>query len=217
MREHVILLHGIWMRGFTLGLLARRLRAAGFEVSCYDYASVTRSPDEGVERVRRYLEALPDGTRVHLVGHSLGGLLALDLAGQGLGARLRLGRIVCLGTPLRGSAVARVLAGLLPLRWILGEARQRLCAGLDGLPPGAEVGQIAGRLPVGLGVLIPGLERPHDGTVAVRETLIDGLADHATVRTSHSGLLLSDQVARLVAAFLETGRFPAMPVAERVA
>lgn len=217
MHEHVILLHGIWMRGFTLSLLARRLRAAGFEVSSYDYASVTRSPDEGVARVRSYLDALPDDATVHLVGHSLGGLLALDLAAQGLGGQRRTGRLVCLGTPLRGSAVARVLAGLLPLRWTLGEARQRLCAGLEQLPDAVEVGQIAGRLPFGLGALVPGLERPHDGTVAVSETRMDGLADHAVVNTSHSGLLLSDQVAGLVAAFLRDGRFPARMQGQGVA
>jgi pimeloyl-ACP methyl ester carboxylesterase len=208
MHEHVILLHGIWMRGFTLGLLARRLRAAGREVSCYDYASVTQGPDEGVARVCRYLDALPDGTTVHLVGHSLGGLLALDVASRGVGERLRLGRILCLGTPLRGSAVARVLAGLLPLRWTLGEARDRLCTGLDSLPVGVDVGQIAGRLPFGLGALVPGLERPHDGTVAVAETTMDGLADHAVVNTSHTGLLLSDEVAGLAQAFLQDARFP---------
>lgn len=209
MQEHVVLLHGIWMRGFTLGLLARRLRGAGYEVSCYDYASVTRSPEEGVARVRHYLDGLPDGARVHLVGHSLGGLLALELASQGLGDRLGLGRVVCLGTPLRGSAVARVLAGLLPLRWTLGQARERLCAGISALPAAVEVGQVAGSLPFGLGALVPGLERPHDGTVAVTETRVEGLADHDVVSTSHIGLLVSDEVALRVVGFLRTGRFRA--------
>ncbi len=210
MHEHVILLHGIWMRGFTLGLLARRLRAAGYEVSCYDYASVTRSPEEGVARVHRYLDGLPDGTRLHLVGHSLGGLLALDVASQGVTDHLEMGRVVCLGTPLRGSAVARVLANLLPLRWTLGQACERLCSGASHLPEGVDVGQIAGSLPFGLGALVPGLERPHDGTVAVSETFMEGLADHATVSTSHTGLLLSDEVAQRVAGFLANGHFPAV-------
>ena len=40
MTEHVILLHGVWMRGLTLFSLARRLRAAGFSVDVFDYASV---------------------------------------------------------------------------------------------------------------------------------------------------------------------------------
>ncbi len=206
MTEQVVLLHGIWMRGFTLGLLARRLRAAGYEVSAYNYASVTRDPGECVAHVAGYLAALPPGP-VHLVGHSLGGLLSLALARSGHPRRV--GRVVCLGTPLRGSAVARVLSGWSPLRWTLGEAKALLCRGLEAWPEGVEVGMIAGRVPVGIGLLIPGLERPHDGTVAVAETRADGLTAHRVIATSHTGLLLSEEAARLTARFLAEGRFEA--------
>jgi hypothetical protein len=49
----------------------------------------------------------------------------------------------------------------------------------------------------------------HDGTVAVAETQLDGLADHVVVPASHSGLLFSEEVARQAAAFLREGRFGA--------
>ncbi len=203
MSQHVVLLHGIWLRGFTLGLLARRLREGGFETSSRDYASVTRSPEQSIDSVAEYLAALPPGP-VHLVGHSLGGLLALDLARRG---HLPVGsRIVCLGTPLRGSAVARLLAGLMPLRWTLGQARELLCQGLHDWPHEVPVAMVAGSLPVGFGLLVPGLERPHDGIVAVAETRAPQLAGHCCVAASHSGLLLSDAAARQVLAFLTEGR-----------
>lgn len=204
MTGQVVLLHGIWMRGFTLGLVARRLRALGYEVSNYNYASVTRSPGDSVAHVIEYLAALPPGP-VHLVGHSLGGLLSLEIARQG---HMRPGsRIVCLGTPLRGSAVARVLARWSPLRWTLGESRDLLCRGLDDWPEQVEVGMVAGSLPVGIGLLFPGLERPHDGTVAVAETRAGNLRDHRVVATSHTGLLISEQAAHLTARFLVDGGF----------
>lgn len=193
------------MRGFTLALLARRLRAAGHEVSAFDYASVTRSPEACSARVVEYIDTLPAGP-VHLVGHSLGGLLALDLARAG---HHRGGRVVCLGTPLHGSAVARVLAAWSPLRWTLGEARQWLCDGLACWPDGASVGMIAGSLPLGFGLLVPGLASPHDGTVSVAETRSERLDDHAVVSTSHSGLLLSDRAATMTAHFLAHGRLVA--------
>jgi pimeloyl-ACP methyl ester carboxylesterase len=203
MKDHVVLLHGIWMRGFTLALLARRLRTAGYEVSTFDYASVTHSPEACVARVVDYLKALPDRP-VHLVGHSLGGLIALELARAGHGRPG--GRVVCLGTPLNGSAVASVLAGWSPLRWTLGEARAWLCDGLACWPDGVDVGMVAGSLPLGFGLLVPGLASPHDGTVSVAETRDARLADHAVVSTSHSGLLLSDRVATMTAHFLGHGR-----------
>lgn len=204
MSEHVVLLHGIWMRGFTLALLGRRLRAAGYEVCGFDYASVTQSPDAGIASVIGYLDRLST-QRVHFVGHSLGGLMALELARAGHNRGD--GRIVCLGTPLNGSAVARVLAGLPPLRWTLGEARQWLCEGLACWPERATVGMIAGSLPIGFGALMSALTPPHDGTVSVAETRSERLADHAVVHTSHTGLLLSEHVAAMTARFLACGRF----------
>lgn len=206
MNGHVVLLHGIWMRGFTLALLARRLRSAGYEVSTFDYASVTRSPEACVARVVEYLASLPAGP-VHLVGHSLGGLIALELARAAHGQHG--GRVVCLGTPLSGSSVARVMSAWSPLRWTLGEARTWLCDGLACWPDGVDVGMVAGSLPLGFGLLVPGLASPHDGTVSVAETRDARLADHAVVSTSHSGLLLSDRVATMAAHFLAHGRLVA--------
>ena len=51
------------------------------------------------------------------------------------------------------------------------------------------------------------LNSPHDGTVAVEETRLPGIADHRTITTSHSGLLFSSEVADLTASFLRGGRF----------
>jgi hypothetical protein len=75
------------------------------------------------------------------------------------------------------------------------------------LPAGIDVGMIAGCVPRGLGGLFAGFRGDHDGTVAVAETRVPGLADHVVVRASHSGLLFSDAVARQAAHFLRHGRF----------
>ena len=204
MTEHVILLHGVWMRGLTLLSLARRLRTAGFSVDVFDYASVFGDADATCERLRtRMRESRAD--RVHLVGHSLGGIVALEATRK---ARdLPRGHIVCLGPPLRGSSVARVLSGLPGGRWLLGANRGALIDGVkrwDGRRP---VGVVAGKLPFGLGVSIGALAAPHDGTVAVEETRLGGLADHCTVAATHTGLLFSSTVAELTVGFLRNGRF----------
>jgi hypothetical protein len=48
---------------------------------------------------------------------------------------------------------------------------------------------------------------PNDGTVAVSETRLPGAKDHLCVAVSHSGLVLSGEVADQVAAFLGSGAF----------
>lgn len=56
--------------------------------------------------------------------------------------------------------------------------------------------------------MLPGrLPRPHDGTVAVRETLLPGLSAHRTLAVSHSGLIFSRAVAAQAIAFLRNGAF----------
>ncbi|MBX3726771.1 MAG: alpha/beta hydrolase [Xanthomonadales bacterium] len=210
MSPPVLLLHGIWMRGFTLALLARRLRARGHPVACLDYASVAGSPMRALDRIARRLATLADGSAVHLVGHSLGGLLAVQAACRdGLPAG---SRVLCLGTPLAGSAVARALAARRSLRWSLGGARDLLCRGAEGLPGQVPVAMVAGSLPMGFGALVPGLTGPHDGTVAVAETRHPGLAGHVVLRTSHSGLLLSPQVAGLASTWLAGQALPTAPL-----
>ena len=165
MTEHVILLHGLWMRGFALGMLHRRLIADGYRVHRFDYLSVASSQQRILARLQaRMSEYAPDP--VHLVGHSLGGLLALRAcldAGE-----LPPGRVVCLGSPLKGSAAARAFAA-----WgrggevLLGHNRDLLEQGFERWDGPREVGVIAGRLPLGLGAMLGHLDGEHDGTVAV--------------------------------------------------
>ncbi len=204
-REHVILLHGIWMRGITLLPLARRLRHAGYSVETIDYASVFRGIGPAVEALRERMRSADSGA-VHLVGHSLGSLVALEAARGVRG--LPKGRIVCIGSPLRGSAVARTLASVPGGRLLLGQSAPPLLSGLDAWKSARAVGVIAGRLPFGLGVTIGPLSAPHDGTVSVSETRLAGIADHVVVDASHTGLLFSGEVADLTVNFLRDARFP---------
>jgi pimeloyl-ACP methyl ester carboxylesterase len=204
MTEHVILLHGLWMRGIALQLLGRRLRRAGYAVETFDYASVFGGSDAAIARLRARLHAI-DADNVHLVGHSLGALVALEaVRGE---HELPLGRIVCLGPPLRGSAVARAVARVPGGRLLLGNGAERLLAGIAAWSEVRRVGVIAGRLPLGLGAWVGALTAPHDGTVSVEETRLPGIADHRTVAVSHTGLLFSAEVADFTIGFLRNGRF----------
>lgn len=201
----VVLLHGLWMKGFAMAMLHRRLREEGFRVHQFEYMSVAAPPEQAIDRLRRRIRDLAPGP-VHVVGHSLGGVLAL------LACRtddLPVGRIVCLGSPLNGSGAARGLSD----RWggdmLLGRSKELLEHGLDRWDGTCEVGMIAGRMPVGLGALVGDVGAEHDGSVGVDETRLPGLSAHCVLETSHTGMLVSADVARQVAVFLREGRFDA--------
>jgi pimeloyl-ACP methyl ester carboxylesterase len=206
-RPAVLLLHGLWMHRPALLPLAWRLRRAGFEVRTFGYASLAEREARVLQRLDAVIAAHPG---VHLVGHSLGGLYALAAASARPEA---VGRVLCLGTPIAGSAVAERVSARAP-RWaaaVLGHSRARVLAGVPAWPVGLQVGMLAGVLPRGLGQWSGALSPPHDGTVRLVETRVAGLADHRSVAVSHSGLLVSAEVAGMAAAFLRTGRFPRNP------
>lgn len=199
----VLLVHGLWMRGITMRWLATRLRSRGFEPRMFGYYSLLQDTDAVVARLA---DALRERPGTHVLAHSLGGLLALRAA-ERVGPR-GMGRIVCLGSPLAGSRAAATIAAKLPAgAQLVGHNRALLEAGVDHLPAGIEVGAIAGCVPHGLGGFVAHFDGEHDGSVAVAETRLPGLADHAVVRASHSGLLFSDAAVRQAAAFLREGRF----------
>jgi alpha-beta hydrolase superfamily lysophospholipase len=206
MDARVILIHGLWMRAFSLGLLRKRLVADGFAVDTFDYASVAGGPEPAIAQLRERLRAAPTIT-THLVGHSLGGLVALEALRNV--ADLPHGRVVCLGSPLRGSRAAQRLSAWPGGTWLVGRSLDLLRRGIADWDGSREVGVIAGRVPFGLGVLVDGLAHPHDGTVAVAETELPGIAAHTVVAATHTGLVFSDEVAQLTGHFLRHGRLPA--------
>lgn len=210
-QAQVVLLHGIWMRSPSLWWLERRLRAAGFDTARFDYASVFGAPAGAVDALRARLRNAGPGP-VHLVGHSLGGLVAIAACREA--GDLPAGRILCLGSPLAGSAAARAVDRWPGLRALAGGWREALLRGAGPLPEGREVGVVAGARSLGLGALLARLPRPHDGTVALAETRVEGLADHLAVDASHTGMLLDPAVAQAAARFLRSGRFsPTDPAA----
>jgi pimeloyl-ACP methyl ester carboxylesterase len=202
--DHVLLLHGLWMRGFTLIALRRKLEKAGFSVDLFDYASVMQDSSASIEKLLALTTRTTDRV-VHFVGHSLGGLLALHALQRQ--PKLIEGRVVCLGSPLRGSSAARALASFPGGSFLLGRSAELLHSGLDRWDGVQQVGAIAGRLPIGLGLAVGALSAPHDGTVSVEETQLPGLTDHCVVAATHTGLPFSDTAAQQTIAFLRDARF----------
>jgi len=204
-RTPVVLIHGIWMTGLEMRWLGGRLADCGFDPHYFHYPSLRVSPRYNARALAAYVRRL-GAQRVHLVAHSLGGILVLHLCDQF--RDLPPGRVVLLGSPVRGSGVARVLAESRMLHPLLGASHDE---GLDGrVPPwrGArELGTVAGTRGIGVGRVIGGLHGASDGTVAVAETRLEGAVDAIELPVSHMEMLFSGAVAEAVCRFLSSGRF----------
>jgi pimeloyl-ACP methyl ester carboxylesterase len=198
----VLLVHGLWMPAVAMQPLARRLSKAGFRTDLFGYDAVLRGPEAAIARL---VERLRDGPSRDIVAHSLGGLITLLALEREPALPVR--RVVCLGSPLCGSAAANGLSRHVVLGRTLGRSADVLGRGCGPWRGKAEVGVVAGRMPLGLGRVFAGFSGDSDGTVAVDETRLEGLADHVVVAASHSTMLVSTEVSAQVEAFLRTGRF----------
>jgi pimeloyl-ACP methyl ester carboxylesterase len=204
----VVYVHGLWMAGAEGLLLRRRLaRERGFDLRAFHYHSVSAPLGQIVEALRVMLEGLR-GEQVHLLGHSLGGLVILECL-----RRYRLerpGRVVLLGSPLLGSRTAARLGRIGLARALLGRAvcEQLLTPQTRQWASERELGVISGSMPLGFGRLVTlRFGEENDGTIAVSETHIPGARAYLTLPVSHLGLLLSARVAHEVGSFLQHGCF----------
>jgi len=203
----VVVVHGLWFNGLESLILRDRLRAAGFAPEPFRYHSMHVSLREAAEALAARLREI--GGPVHVVAHSLGGLVTCDAFASH--EDLPDGRVVLLGSPVRGARAAREVAA----RWyghaMLGPlavaelARERDAAWRSR----REVGVIAGSRSVGLGRVFADLPLPNDGTVCVDETDLAGAHSRLVLDVSHTGMLLSSAVVAATVQFLATGSFGA--------
>ena len=200
MTDEVVLVPGLWMPRAAMALIAARLRRAGFRTRYFTYSG--RDPlGPTLER----LAGLGRERPLHFVGHSLGGVLVFDLLQNQ--PNIAAGRVVLLGSPVRGCDTGRRLAARALGRWMLGGCAERWQEREARWQRPEALGVITGTRPLGLGRLLGALPGENDAVVRAEETIVEGMADRVLVRQGHSMLITSRDVAELVARFLRTGRF----------
>ncbi len=209
--ETVVVLHGLGRTNYSMQPLADRLAEANFQVHNLRYPSMNSTPEELVENLDGQLRACcPNAAPLHFVTHSLGGILVRAYLAERRPDSL--GRVVMLAPPNRGSELVDLLGDTSLFRWIMGPTAVELGTRKDSFPnrlppPDFELGVIAGTGSVNpLGSrLVPG---NNDGTVSVESTQLPGMKDFAQVSESHTFIMRSPEVAKLVIGFLRNGQFP---------
>ena len=200
-----VLIHGIWMNGWEMSVLRYRLSKAHYNAVQFSYPSVTKDLGANAQRLQEFLKSIDDDC-INMVAHSLGGLLIRKLFCDY--PEQRPGRIVTLGTPHRGSFVAKQMNRNIFGRVLFGKS---LRYGLLGdAPPwnsGYEIGVIAGDRSLGIGRFLTRLPKPNDGTVVLEETPLQGMTDYKVMPVNHIGLMFSKSVAEQVVVFLSQGAF----------
>ncbi|MBL9186050.1 MAG: alpha/beta fold hydrolase [Opitutaceae bacterium] len=216
--ETVVLLHGLGRTSWSMSALARELEQAGFRVVNPSYPWRSRTLEQlAADWLPAQLVKLPPTPRVHLVTHSMGGLLVRAWLREH-GAPPNLGRVVMLAPPNAGSEIPDAFGAAAPFRWLTGPSGPRLGTAPDALPatlgpwpaPAIDLGIIAGSgaSSATLGAAVPA---PHDGKVSVASTHLDGARDHLVLPFSHTWIAWQRETAAQVAHFLRTGRFAAQP------
>lgn len=207
----VVLLHGVWLPAGAMGGLGRRLRNIhGRTCHLFGYPSVRDDLDVNAARLSEFIEQIR-ADRIDIVGHSLGGIVALRMLARTAPTNVR--RVVCLGSPLLGSSAALVLCkhkwGKSLIGRSLATSAVDSCAEdwAPAVTTAYEVGVIAGQANVGFGRLFTSFSGENDGTVSVAETLLPGIRDHLVLPVGHTGMLFSRTVAEQAGCFLDNGRF----------
>jgi pimeloyl-ACP methyl ester carboxylesterase len=210
----VVLVHGLWTNRYVLFPWVWQFRRRGVHALAFGYPS-RGTIAENTRRLNAFIASLT-ATNVYLLGHSLGGVMVLNLladaavSGPGMPP---IPRAVLAGSPVAGSGsgAARRMARWPMGRWMAGGA----FAALENQPvfragtnlPATKIGVIAGTRPIGLGRLLGALPKPNDGAVTVAETRLGWAADAITMPLGHSEMLLSDRLIGQACTFFATGRF----------
>ncbi len=196
--ETVILVHGLWMWRWTWFFYKKFLGLKGYHVIVFGYSATGQPIERTVMKLVALVNSCESDT-VHLVGHSMGGLVSM----KSLPRINKSGKLVLIGSPINGSQVVKKLKKWGWHKYLLRHATQPLIEGVVNPQVFRKSQMIAGNLPYGVGQIIHRMQGESDGTVSVNETQADWIDQHKIIHSNHLGLLKNKQAKALTYAFLQ--------------
>ena len=204
-QQMVVVVHGLWLTGSAMTIVRSRFEHMGYQARSFSYPSVNADLSSNAAQLFAFVREL-DAEVIHLVGHSMGGLLSLQMLQEH--DEPRIGRVVLAGSPFQDIHAVRNLMQHPFTQSVVGKSiAQWLAQAKPDVTSRYQIGVIAGDRSVGLGRLITHLETPNDGTITVAETQVPGAKDSIVLHVSHSEMLISADVVHQAAHFLDTGQF----------
>lgn len=212
----VLVLHGLTRSRSSMMPLCKYLeKHGGYTTFNISYASSRNGIGRHAECLNRLIHNLDGIEEIHFVAHSLGNIVIRYYLGNHRGPDKRpdkrIKRIVMLGPPNQGSAIARRMKENVVFKTVWGASGQELAEDWDELEPhlaipNVEFGIIAGGKgnDKGMNPLIKGDD---DLVVAVKETRLAGARDFTIVPVIHTNLMKDETVMRYTLRFLQQGHF----------
>jgi triacylglycerol lipase len=181
----VILLHGLLASAGVFRPMRARLEAQGYCAASFSYAP-NRSIRTVAERLIRIVSIIPERVRVHLLGHSLGGIVARDYV-QNLGGHERVVQTVSLASPFYGVPYARRFP------WVVRDLRpgSALLERIRACPPHVKVPHLS---------IIAGRDR----MVPPENTRLPGAPHVVLPHSGHNTLLFDPEVIQILLDQLKT-------------
>ncbi|MEO1925602.1 MAG: alpha/beta hydrolase [Gammaproteobacteria bacterium] len=208
----VVLLHGLARSDFSFKKMEKSLQDEGYRTCNVSYPS-TKYPIE--ELVSNYVLPYIEKCRgniyqtINFVTHSMGGILVRYIATQKL--KFKVGRVVMLSPPNKGSEVVDTLGGLWLFQAINGPAGLQLSTNRESMPNtlGAaqfELGIITGNQSINF-ILSSMIEGDDDGKVSIESAKLEGMKDFLVISATHPFIMKNKVAIEQTKYFFENSHF----------
>jgi len=214
-KETVVILHGIAKTSKSMSSIEIVLKQAGYNTINITYPSTTKSLENIAAHLRKNELSEPFWKKentVHFVTHSMGGLVARQYLDsyKGVIPKDKLGNVVMIAPPNKGSSIADTLHKLAPYKWYYGPAGSELTTIVQSKNKSDiyyDLGIIAGKKEWPYFIAALFISGKSDGRVSVEQTKIKGMKDHSVVNGTHTFIMNKKDVHKLILKFLKSSRF----------